>query len=247
MRLLALQHERCIDCFVSDWVDPEVGWEGAPFNTSPGDVDTDVDFLTAILSGRTELFLDFLCALVQGNYTTDASGGVGTDESRAYNLEVRTRVEEQLNAVLVPAGWRLVDGYPLYLAETLPLLDASLPWVEVQARMDDAAREIREARYSDAITDLGTAMQVALGLAGFNGTTLGEQNRLFRASPMFSGLHTKLGMGLLSLMEWVGATRNDRGDAHPGTEATEEEAHLLYGLVRSVVSYLLASRDTEGD
>ena len=51
MRLLALQHERCVDCFVSDWINPEVGWEGAPFQQNSDDVETDVAFLASILSG----------------------------------------------------------------------------------------------------------------------------------------------------------------------------------------------------
>lgn len=241
MRLLALQHERCVDCFVSDWINPEVGWGGAPFQQNSDDVETDVAFLGSILSGRTELFMDFLCALVQGNYSTDALGGIGSDAGRATNHEIRHRVEEELNAVLAPSGWRLVNGYPLHLSEALVLLEPPLPWMEVQERMDHAAREIREGRYSDAVTDLGTAMQVALGLAGFSGSTLGEQNRQFRASHQFSGLHTKLGVGLISLMEWVGAARNDRGDAHPGAEATKDEACLLFGVVRSLMSYLLTT------
>jgi hypothetical protein len=42
-------------------------------------------------------------------------------------------------------------------------------------------------------------------------------------------------------MEWVGAARNVRGDAHPGAEATEDEAYLLFGVVRSLMSYLLTA------
>ncbi len=242
MRLLALQHDRCLDCFVSDWIDPEVGWEGARFQLETDDVEPDVAFLAGILSGRTELFMDFLCALVQGNYTTDAYGGIGSDASRVKNRQIRDHVERRLNEALAPSGWQLVDGYPLRLAGMSLLLEPPLPWAAVQERMDHAAREIREGRFSDAVTDLGTAMQAALGIAGFSGTTLGDQNRQFRASPQFSGLHTKLGAGLIALMEWVGATRNDRGDAHPGASATEDEAYLLFGVVRSLVTYLLASQ-----
>lgn len=206
-----------------------------------GDVDkveAHVSVLTDLLAARTELFFDFLCALVQGHDTSDFSSKARKPAGTYSNANVKEAVQDAVNEQLEAAGWRLVDGYPTTLtgaAATARPLD----WPEVEQHLANAQREISEGHHADALTDIGTALQAALTLAGCPGKTIGEQVTAAKKTNLFTREHVKLGVAVDALGDWIASIRNQKGDAHPGAEATASEAHLAYGVLRAVVVYLL--------
>ena len=243
LRLVAQEHERCLDCDVSGWMQAdEMLHEHLMLEGFRGDLDSKIDahvaVLTDLLAARTEQFFDFLCALVQCHDTTDFSNAAGKPAGTYSNAIVKKAVQDAVNEQLEPAGWRLVDGYPTTLtgAAATP---RPLDWPEVEQHLTNAQREIAEGNPADALTDIGTALQAALTLAGCPGKTIGEQIGAAKKKNLFTREHIKLGVAVEALGDWIASIRNQKGDAHPGAEASASEAHLAYGVLRAVVVYLL--------
>lgn len=232
MRLVGLEHERCADCSVSGWADPDDNIGQAP------SLEWELDRLADLLSARLELLLDYICALVQGYDTRDHWIWSRTQPRTESNGPKKALLATELSNRLRPLGWRLVDGYPVEVnGQDSP---AELPdtWVEVDRGLRDADREIRATHYADAVTDLGTALQRALLIAGVDGNSLGDQIGVARRQGLFSQEHTKLGTALEELVRWVASIRNQRSDSHPGPGARESEAVLVAAVVRGVCVYL---------
>ena len=244
MRLLAQEHEWCLDCEVTDWLSEEDGWANQLGTPRYADsFESQVEILTGVLSWSTELFLDFLCGLVQGFDPTDVSALYGETPGTVTNMAKREALERTINEQLQPSGWRLVEGFPVHLDTPVTIGADPVAWPDVQRHLDAAARELSDGHPADAATDIGTALQAALELAGCSGQTLGDQMKAARRSGLFACEHTKLGAALEDLGDWVAGVRNQLSDAHHGSEATEAEARLALAIVRGVAVYLLTDLD----
>ena len=243
LRLVAQEHERCLDCDVSGWMQAdEMLHEHLILEGFRGDLDPKIDahvaVLTDLLAARTEQSFDFLCALVQSHDTRDFSSKAGKPASTYSNANVKQAVQDAVNEQLEAAGWRLVYGYPTTLTGA-GATARPLDWPEVEQHLTNAQREITEGHNADALTDIGTALQAALTLAGCPGKTIGEQVAVAKKANLFTREHAKLGVAVEALGDWIASIRNQKGDAYPGAEASASEAHLAYGVLRAVVVYLL--------
>ena len=244
MRLLAQEHEWCLDCDVTDWLSEDDGWANHLGNQQyAGTFEAQVEILTGVLSWSTELFLDFLCALIQGFDPRDVSAHYREPPGTVTNKSKREALEMAINEVFDPSGWRLVEGFPVHLDTPVTVGADPVEWPDVQRHLDAAARELTDGHPADAATDIGTALQAALELAGCSGQTLGDQLKVARRAGLFAREHTKLGTALEDLGDWVAGVRNQLSDAHHGDEATEAEARLALAVVRGVAVYLLSVRD----
>jgi hypothetical protein len=108
LRLLAQEHERCLDCQVSSWTHAdEMLHEHLMLEGFRGDLDkveAHVSVLTDLLAARTELFFDFLCALVQGHDTSDFSSKARKPAGTYSNANVKQAVQDAVNEQLEAAG-----------------------------------------------------------------------------------------------------------------------------------------------
>lgn len=116
-------------------------------------------------------------------------------------------------------------------------------WLEVAAGLKEAEREIERGRYPNAVTDLGTVLQLALGRAGYSGNQLGDQLKAARLGGLFAGLDVRLGTAAENISYWISGLRNTRSDAHPSPPPTRPEALLAFRLTESIAGWLA---DREG-
>jgi hypothetical protein len=240
LQVVALEHKHC-------------GWTARGYikcpvpDISEGSAADNYRTLVREWAVTTEVFMDTLCAHLQTRDLADRTPlHDGAPEGWADNRKRRDRLVTLLDKALAPHGFRVTDSGEVLLTEhagtnvyiegpSLDVLD-KVGWSDVSANMRDAAREIDEGNYGDALTDIGSGLQAALRQAGFPGKTLGEQFRTARAKPSdddaahpgqpFAGVHTKLGQAADNLSEWLATIRNQISDAHDGEEATKAEADL---------------------
>lgn len=237
LQLLALEHRECLECEVDHWSVPNEAWEPALQGRWFG-VDAMLDVLADDLCHRRELLFDFLCALVQAHPRRDRSAWFRLEPGTASDLGVRDLVQQRLNDGLRSWGWQLVDGFPVSLGTDSEDPAPLASWAEVDAKLAEATAELAAGDLDDAITDIGTALQLALQLAGCQGKTLGEQVKAVRQRDLFQREHSKLAVALEALPEWIASVRNQKGDAHPGAAPTTAEALLAVRMVRALAHYL---------
>lgn len=244
MRLIALEHVFCEECDVADWVDPDAEMQNhEQFLDHYPELDDHVEILAGILSTRTELFFDFLCALIQGHDIRDRSASLGYPPGTYDNRAVRNDIETAVNDQLAASGWYLSEGFPIRLDGSSKLESGPTTWKEVHAKLAEADREMVQQRWSDAITDIGTALQLALTAAGHRGKVLSEQIKSARANGLLDGTHARLGEAVLALGNWAAGVRNGLSDSHPGTrEAGRDDAVLTRAVVGAVTTYLYEQR-----
>ena len=110
---------------------------------------------------------------------------------------------------------------------TLRLLAGRADWDGVELAYRNALHEIGTDP-ADAVTDAGTALQVALEQLGCGGNALGPLGR------------SAVGMGILSghdqkLVDWVAADRSQSGDTHNADPVTRDDAWFAVHVVGALL------------
>lgn len=210
----------------------------------------------------TEVFMDTLCVLLQTRDETDwtplYSGQDGevpdwVAEGWADNRKRRDLLVSLLDNTLAPHGFHVTPYGEVVLSEHAgthaevegPSLEAlhRAGWTDVAGKMREALREISEGNPGDAVTDVGTGLQIAFAHAGYRGKTLGDQIKAARDTKAtdgggFAGVHTKLGVAAFGLSEWMSTVRNIGSDAHHGPEVTRPEAELTVRMGLALAVWL---------
>lgn len=209
----------------------------------------------------TEVFMDTLCVLLQTRdktdwaplYTRDGEAPDWVAEGWADNRKRTDLLISILDRTLAPHGFHVTSYGEVVLSEHAgthaevegPSLEAlhRAGWPDVANKMREALREILEGNPGDAVTDVGTGLQMAFARAGYSGKTLGAQirsatDRKAADGASFAGLHTKLGDAALALSEWLSTVRNIGSDAHHGPEVTGVEAELAVRMGLALAVWL---------
>lgn len=155
------------------------------------------------------------------------------DAERAFLDEVDRALRGSVFAV---SGREIVRrdelGASLLVDEPLAALlvhDPSLR--DVDAKLQEALRELEQGRPADAVTDAGTALQMLFEHLGYSGKQLGEQIAAARKGGWLDGVDAPLAQALESVARWVAAVRNQRGDAHHGPDPDPRDAEFVVRMV----------------
>jgi hypothetical protein len=117
----------------------------------------------------------------------------------------------------------------------LALLHGAPRLAGVESAFQDALRELKPGgNPADAITDAGTALQEMLVAAGAQGNALGPLMKDAVKREILRPYDAKL-------VDWVSASRSDRGDAHSSSEASSPDAWLVVHVVGALILQLEAT------
>lgn len=86
-----------------------------------------------------------------------------------------------------------------------------------------------------AITESGTALENMLAGLGCKGNALGPKVRDAKAKGLLGGADEKLTNAVMNICDWVSAERSTRGNAHPGSNATIDDAWLIVHVVGALI------------
>ena len=121
------------------------------------------------------------------------------------------------------------------IVPTLQLLSGRAGWKKVEQAYQDALGELSDGKPADAITDAGTALQLALEAAGAEGDQLGRLIVSARKKGLLTGHDPNLTDGIEKFMHWASADRSQSGDAHGlGTDA-RADAWLAVHVVGALI------------
>lgn len=149
-------------------------------------------------------------------------------------------LEERINAAFNEhrVAWQLTDGFmspfdskELHTQVVEPALRllSTEGWDPVETAYQNALRELFQGRADDAITDATTALQEALCLRGCQGSTLAQLARSAQSRGILAPYDRKL-------VEWAGAERGQRSDAHRGDSgASREDAWLAVHVAGALI------------
>jgi hypothetical protein len=123
-------------------------------------------------------------------------------------------------------------GAAVLVDEPLAALLAHDPALRaVDAKLQEALRELEQGRPADAVTDAGTALQMLFEHLGYSGKQLGEQIAAARKGGWLNGVNAPLAEALDAVARWVASIRNQRGDAHHGPDPDPRDADLVVRMV----------------
>lgn len=121
----------------------------------------------------------------------------------------------------------------------LSLLGRQQGWSDVEGAYQDALREISHGTPADSITDSGRALELTLERLGCRGSSLGERLKAARASGLLLGSDDKLAVSITHAVGWAAVERNERSDAHRGSEADVADAWMMVHIVGAVILRLV--------
>jgi hypothetical protein len=118
---------------------------------------------------------------------------------------------------------------------TLRLLHGLPGWDDVEVRYRKALEEISRQDPGDAITDAGSALELALDHVGATGNALGPKIKSARSKGLIAPYDEKLGDGIASFLHWASAHRSEAGDAHPSGDPVLADAWLAVHVVGALI------------
>jgi len=155
----------------------------------------------------------------------------------------RARIEEILREHRI--SFELINGemvefssrelHSEVVAPALSLLAGDQAWKRVEAAYRDALEEISKGKAGDAITDAGTALQVALVVVGCEGNALGPLIKSARNKGLLAPHDSPMLDAIEKLLSWVSADRSQSGDSHSSSEATIDDAWLIVHVVGAII------------
>lgn len=98
----------------------------------------------------------------------------------------------------------------------------------VRDKLLESMNEYSKGKYSDSITDGGTAVQLFLEIHGYLGKTLNEQISGAIKANAIDGQKDK------PLWDWLRVQRNQSGDAHPSPETSRQLAWSYLQIIGSL-------------
>jgi hypothetical protein len=148
-------------------------------------------------------------------------------------------------------SYELVDGQMIpfaskelhteIVAPTLRLLSGRSGWEKVESAYQDALAELSDGKPTDAITDVGTALQEALLVLGCKGNALGPLIKSARNGGLLAPHDSAMTEAVERLMNWVSADRSESGDGHRVVAVTTDDAWLMVHVVGALILRLAGS------
>lgn len=108
-------------------------------------------------------------------------------------------------------------------------------WADVELAYRAALAELSRGEGANAVTDAGTALQVALEKAGATGNALGPLIVSARKKNILAAHDGKLAEVILAAATWVSADRSITGDAHNVAPASSDDAWLTVHVVGALL------------
>lgn len=139
---------------------------------------------------------------------------------------------EYINGEMVPFSSR-----ELHVEVTQPVLQllASPGWERVERAYQDALSELARGEASNAITDVGTALQEALVHLGAEGSQLGDLIGSAKKKGLIASHDAPLLNSLERACHWVSADRSNKGDAHNADPSQREDAWLTVHVAGAII------------
>lgn len=178
-------------------------------------------------------------SIVEAMITAHSENAYIQSDARAYFQQTvndvlrRGRVSfELVDHQMIP-----LESQQLHTEVVLPALSllSGRPGLDGAERSyQDALRQISTGDAPNAITDVGTAVQETLEALGCDGNALAP----LATSAVRKGLIAKHDKKLL---DWIAASRSERGDGHHATDASVEEAWLMVHVAGALILRLATS------
>src|ERR1700680_353350 len=99
----------------------------------------------------------------------------------------------------------------------------------------DALEEVTGGKPSDAITDVGTALQETLIALGCHGDSLGPLIKSAKAKGLLAAHDARMTQAIEDIMQWVAADRSEKGDSHKAEAATKGDGVFLIHVVGALI------------
>jgi hypothetical protein len=181
-----------------------------------------------------------------GSFLRSAMDDVMPSVLQAIAQERDAHWAERVNRILLEEriAFELVDGnivefdsrelHVEVVAPAIRLLSGRDGWEDVESSYLKALTEIGTDP-SDAITDVGTALQAALALLGCSGNALGPLIKSARQKGLLAPHDENLADGIQKILDWVSADRSTTGDAHGVTGASPDDAWFAVHVVGALI------------
>lgn len=196
-------------------------------------IDGDDEFLPNVIEAIYRTLADFV-----PDYTRPGSPSRFADTVNTVLREHRISFEF-VGAEIVPLASQ--ELHAEIVAPALRLLSGRTGWAKIEAAYQDALGEIANGKSTDAITDVGTALQETFIALECKGNALGPLVKSARDKGLL-GPHDMLMTDVIErLVHWVSADRSERGDSHKVAEITTQDAWLAVHVVGALI-LRLASR-----
>ena len=194
-------------------------------------IDTVDDLVGAVLHGD----VDMVATIIEAAYTV-----LVQRELNPFGLHRDlVRFEATMSTILLEhrVAFDLIDGnmvpfesrqmHEAVVAPTLTLLGGRSGWEPVETSFRKALDEIGKDP-TDAITDVGTALQEALKALGCEGNALGPLGVDAAKRGVLTGYDRKI-------IDWVAADRSIQGDGHNADCASPADAWLAVHVVGALI------------
>jgi hypothetical protein len=178
--------------------------------------------------------LEALCAGVEEmaapGYGAAAVRELESDVNEVLNLE---RISFELSkGEMIPFTSRELH---VEVVQPALILLAAEGWSDVELAYRAALAELTRGHGADAVTDAGTALQVALEKLGAQGNALGPLIASARKMGLLGGHDSKLANVVAAAAEWVSADRSVTGDTHNAIQASRDDAWLAVHVVGALL------------